>query len=166
MLTSNGPVQSGDWRLSFPSLFSPGVSQGNGAVKHQGLLGVGRRRSGRRRTVQTEITESFELIPYIRNGFAQGRFTFGLDHFQGRGIEELLEIAFLSIRFRDGETKTHLFEEAIGMPNRPLSDADLVDKFNACLRFAGLPDEDVDLTRTDLAALAARVIGATGEPQT
>ena len=72
----------------------------------------------------------------------------------------------ITIRFRDGETRTHLCEEAIGMPNRPLSDADLVDKFNACLRFAGLPDEDVDLTRTDLAALAARVIGATGEPLT
>ncbi|MCJ8309939.1 MAG: MmgE/PrpD family protein [Rhizobiaceae bacterium] len=74
---------------------------------------------------------------------------------------ECPESTKITIRYVSGETETHFCGEAFGMPRRPLSDADLVEKFNDCLRFGGLVERPIDLQGVDLSLLATEVLGAT-----
>ena len=63
----------------------------------------------------------------------------------------------LTITFKDGQEITGFCGEAFGMPNRPLADHDLLDKFNDCLAFAGKTQPAPDLTKFGLIDLADQV---------
>lgn len=53
----------------------------------------------------------------------------------------------LSLTFNDGSCVTGFCGEAYGMPNRPLSEFDLVAKFEACLAFVGRSNENAPPAR-------------------
>lgn len=74
---------------------------------------------------------------------------------------ECPESTKITIRFVNGDAETHFCGEAFGMPRRPLSNADLIEKFNDCLRFCGLPERNIDLENVDLSLLATEVLAAT-----
>lgn len=69
----------------------------------------------------------------------------------------------LTITFKDGQTTTDFCGEAFGMPNRPLADADLINKFTDCLAFAGRAFEIPDLHSFNIAALADRAFGTSAQ---
>ena len=49
------------------------------------------------------------------------------------------ECARIVVEFRDGHQSEGFCGAAYGMPGRPMSDPDLLDKFERCLAFAGVP---------------------------
>ncbi|UWQ75824.1 MmgE/PrpD family protein [Leisingera sp. M658] len=67
----------------------------------------------------------------------------------------------VTFKYADGVSRTHFCGEAFGMPNRPLSNGDLIRKFNECLNFAGLAQHEIDLQTVDLLELAAKVLWET-----
>ena len=67
----------------------------------------------------------------------------------------------ITIQYLNGDAEAHFCGEAFGMPKRPLSNADLVDKFNDCLRFGGVLERKFDLKNVDLSLLATEVLSST-----
>ncbi len=70
----------------------------------------------------------------------------------------------LTLSFTDGSTKTGFCGEAYGMPNRPLSDADLRTKYNGCLSFAGRTASD-ELNPDALMAFVQQSFGFAAQKQ-
>ena len=71
--------------------------------------------------------------------------------------ERYPESARITLAFSNGERATGFCGEAYGMPNRPLSDDDMVAKFNDCIAFAGREFSVSSLGECDLVALAEQV---------
>lgn len=65
----------------------------------------------------------------------------------------------LTFSFTDGSSASGFCGEAYGMPNRPLSDADLGDKFASCLAFAGRSIPCGQAPTTSLSLLARHAFG-------
>ncbi|WP_159087057.1 MmgE/PrpD family protein [Loktanella sp. Alg231-35] len=68
----------------------------------------------------------------------------------------------LTITFKDGQTITGFCGEAFGMPNRPLANHDLQNKFNDCLAFAGKTQIAPDLNEFSLVGLADQIFFSLG----
>ncbi len=64
------------------------------------------------------------------------------------------ESARIAILLKDGRRLDGFCGEAYGMPQRPMSDKDLLSKFADCLTFAGNPVPDVSLETSRLLELA------------
>jgi 2-methylcitrate dehydratase PrpD len=60
------------------------------------------------------------------------------------------ESARVTLILKDGQKFEGFCGEAYGMPGNPLSEADLIDKFSACLRFAGQNSEMASRIATEI----------------
>ena len=69
------------------------------------------------------------------------------------------ESARLTIRRSDGREVSGFCGDALGMPCRPLSDADLLEKFGECLDHADIDAPEINLKLTNLLHLASGVLG-------
>ncbi|MFK5977387.1 MAG: MmgE/PrpD family protein [Rhizobiaceae bacterium] len=68
------------------------------------------------------------------------------------------ESARLKVSFSNGRTLSGFCGEAYGMPGRPLSDEDLLSKFNTCLDVCGQSMGVVDPESVDLLELASKLL--------
>jgi 2-methylcitrate dehydratase PrpD len=68
------------------------------------------------------------------------------------------ESARLTLSLADGRVSSGFCGEAYGMPQRPLSDKDLVDKFAYCLSFAGIPIPDQAVLDINLLELVSKLL--------
>ena len=71
--------------------------------------------------------------------------------------EKYPESARITLSFSNNETVTGFCGDAYGMPNRPLSDGDMVAKFNDCAAFAGRELRVTDLRDCNLVDLAQQL---------
>lgn len=69
------------------------------------------------------------------------------------------EGARIRLRLKDGSQFEDFCGEAYGMPNRPLSDADLAAKFHSCLDFGAIAGPQNVLETGNLKTLALSVVG-------
>jgi 2-methylcitrate dehydratase PrpD len=71
------------------------------------------------------------------------------------------EWARITLTLLDGPKRSGFLAGAYGMPDRPLSDADLVGKYQECLSYTGVDDPVSDPLTGDFSVLAPRLIEAT-----
>ncbi len=73
------------------------------------------------------------------------------------------ESARIRLRLKDGRVLEGFCGEAYGMPGRPMSDKDLLEKFSSCLTFGCVaPSEQIDI-EGDLKTLARQILSATAD---
>ncbi len=72
------------------------------------------------------------------------------------------ESARLKLTLRNGRHIEGFCGEALGMPGRPLSNAEIQTKFADCLRFAGAASIGEETTQANLLQLAQNVLGPNG----
>ncbi|WP_162200123.1 MmgE/PrpD family protein [Kiloniella spongiae] len=77
--------------------------------------------------------------------------------------EKYPESTRLTILFAGGKTTSGFCGEAFGMPNRPLTDKDLIKKFNDCLTFAGCSLKTPDLCTFEIIKMADHAFRLTAQ---
>lgn len=65
----------------------------------------------------------------------------------------------LTITFGDGQKISGFCGEAFGMPNRPLTDNDLINKFNSCIEFAGNVCPLEEMSKLEIIKLSHQAFG-------